>query len=150
QFLRSYLVGFWLWMGAGAGCLCLLMTQYLTGGAWGIVIRRPLEAGSRTLYLFWLLFLPLLIFAPDLYKWISMQNEPVIQAKSLYLNVPFLWIRWVIYGTVWLGCTFFLNKWSVREDETKSTDYSRLLEKLSGPGVVFFFFTMTFCAVDYL
>ncbi len=35
QFLRSYLVGFWLWFGAGAGCLLILMTQYLTGGAWG-------------------------------------------------------------------------------------------------------------------
>jgi hypothetical protein len=150
QFLRSYLVGFWLWMGAGAGCLILVMTQYLTGGAWGVVIRRPLEAGSRTLYLFWLLFLPLLLGASTLYKWIGMQSEPVIQAKSLYLNVPFLWIRWVIYGIVWLGCTYFINKWSVREDETKSTRYSILLEKLSGPGVVFMFFTMTFCAIDYL
>jgi hypothetical protein len=150
QFLRSYLVGFWLWMGAGAGCLSLVMTQYLTGGAWGVVIRRPLEAGSRTLYLFWLLFLPLLIWAPTLYKWIGMQSEPVIRAKSLYLNVPFLWVRWVIYGIVWLGCTYLINKWSVREDETKSTRYSSLLEKLSGPGVVFMFFTMTFCAVDYL
>ena len=153
QFLRSYLVGFWLWMGAGAGCLIILMTQYLTGGAWGIVIRRPLEAGSRTLYLFWLLFLPLLlstIFGGDLYKWVGMQNEPVIRAKNLYLNVPFLWIRWVIYGVVWLGLTRLLNKWSVLEDETKSIRYSVLLEKLSAPGVVAMFFTMTFCAVDYL
>ena len=49
QFLRSYLVGFWYWLGAGAGCLLLLMTQYLTGGAWGFMIRRPLEAGAKTL-----------------------------------------------------------------------------------------------------
>src|SRR4051812_9874224 len=50
QFLRSWLVGFWLWLGAGGGCLLILMTQYLTGGAWGLVIRRPLEAGAKTLY----------------------------------------------------------------------------------------------------
>ncbi len=150
QFLRSYLVGFWLWMGAGAGCLLILMTQYLTGGAWGVVIRRLAEAGSKTLYVFWPLFLPLLLGAPILYKWIGMQNEPVIRAKSLYLNVPFLWGRWVIYGALWLGLTWILNKWSLREDETKSMEYSRLLEKISGPGTVFFFFTMTFCAVDYL
>jgi hypothetical protein len=150
QFLRSYLVGFWLWMGAGAGCLLILMTQYLTGGAWGVVIRRPLEAGSKTLYAFVFLFLPLLIWAPDLYNWIHMQNEPVIRAKSLYLNVPFLWVRWVIYGVVWLGLVTLLNKWSLLEDKTKSTKYSILLEKLSAPGVVAFFFTMTFCAVDYM
>ena len=39
HFLRAYLVGFWLWFGAGAGCLVILMTQYLTGGAWGVVIN---------------------------------------------------------------------------------------------------------------
>ena len=41
----------------------------MTGGAWGVMIRRPLEAGTRTLYVMWLLFLPLLIFAPKLYFW---------------------------------------------------------------------------------
>ena len=29
-----------------------------------MMIRRPLEAGTHTLYVMWLLFLPLLIFAP--------------------------------------------------------------------------------------
>ena len=60
QFFRSYLVGFFFWFGMGAGCLLLLMTQYLTGGAWGMMIRRPLEAGSRTLYVMFWGFLPLL------------------------------------------------------------------------------------------
>src|SRR3954452_15615892 len=50
EFLRAYLVGFWLWFGAGAASLGFLMLQYLTGGAWGLVIRRPLEAGAKTLY----------------------------------------------------------------------------------------------------
>ena len=56
QFLRSYLVGFWFWFGAGAGCLLILMTQFLSGGAWGLIIRRPLEAGAKTLYVMVLLF----------------------------------------------------------------------------------------------
>jgi hypothetical protein len=36
------------------------------------------------------------------------------------------------------------------EDETKSWKYSSALEKLSGPGIVAYFFTITFCAIDYL
>jgi hypothetical protein len=152
QFFRSYLVGFWFWLGMGAGCLLLLMTQYLTGGAWGMMIRRPLEAGSRTLYVMYLGFLPLLIGVHTLYWWTTPpgQADKVIQAKSLYLNLPFLWVRWVIYGVVWLGITYLLNKWSRQEEETKSTEYSKKLEVLSGPGVVLFFLTMTFCAVDYI
>jgi hypothetical protein len=152
QFLRSYLVGAWMWFGAGAGCLLLLMTQYLTGGAWGIIIRRPLEAGAKTIYLMVLLLLPLLFFHEKLYWWTTPEGlaDKVIHAKRLYLNVPFLWIRWVIYAVFFCAFTKLLCDWSKREDETGSFEYSAKLEKLSAPGVVFFFFMMTFCAVDYL
>jgi hypothetical protein len=152
QFLRSYLVGFFFWFGMGMGCLALLMVHFVSGGAWGVMIRRPLEAGSRTLYVMWLLFLPLLILAPKLYLWADPAHagDKIVQAKNLYLNIPFLWIRWLIYGVVWLGLTTLLNKWSKLEDETKSTKYSSLLEKLSGPGIVAYFFTITFCAIDFL
>ena len=49
QFYRSYLVGYFFWFGISLGSLALLMVQHLTGGAWGMVIRRILEASSRTL-----------------------------------------------------------------------------------------------------
>ena len=152
QFLRSYLGGFIMWFGAGAGCLALLMLQYLTGGAWGVMIRRPLEAGAKTLYIMWFGFMPLLLGAQQLYWWTTAagQADKRIQDKALYLNIEFLWIRWVIYGVIWLGLTFLLTKWSALEDETKSTDYSKKLEALSAPGVIAFFITMTFASVDYL
>jgi hypothetical protein len=152
QFMRSYLVGFWLWFGCGAGCLVILMTQYLTGGAWGVVIRRPLEAGAKTLYVFALLFLPLLIFREHLYWWTTPAGlaDKVIRAKALYLNIPFLWIRWVIYAAFFCVFTYLLTQWSKSEDETKSMEVSSRLEKLSAPGVLIFFLLMTFCAVDYL
>ena len=49
QALRSWLLGFVFWGGIGIGSIGVLMLQYLTGGAWGVVIRRFVEAGSRTL-----------------------------------------------------------------------------------------------------
>ena len=49
QGLRSWLLGFIFWGGIAIGSLGLLMLQYLTGGAWGVVIRRGLEAASRTI-----------------------------------------------------------------------------------------------------
>ena len=59
QALRSWLLGFVFWAGIGIGCLGILMTQYLTGGAWGVISRRILEAGTRTLPILVLLFIPL-------------------------------------------------------------------------------------------
>ena len=37
------------WTGIAVGSLALLMLQHLTGGGWGFVIRRVLEAATRTL-----------------------------------------------------------------------------------------------------
>ena len=48
-FFPSYLMGFLLVLGLALGSLGLLMLQHLTGGHWGIVIRRPLESATRTL-----------------------------------------------------------------------------------------------------
>jgi hypothetical protein len=41
----------------------------LTGGGWGLVIRRVLEAASRTLPLIVLLFIPIIIGSHSLYEW---------------------------------------------------------------------------------
>src|SRR5258706_14817378 len=46
QALRSWLLGFIFWGGIGIGSLGLLMLQYLTGGALGVVLRRNVEAWS--------------------------------------------------------------------------------------------------------
>ena len=153
QFLRSYLVGFWFWFGMGMGRLVLLMTHFVSGGAWGMMIRRPLEAGTQHA----LRDVAAVPAAADLCAEAlfvgrpgARQADKIVQAKHLYLNVPFLWIRWVIYGVVWLGLTYLLNKWSLLEDETKSTKYSSKLEKLSAPGIVAYFFTITFASVDFL
>jgi hypothetical protein len=152
QFLRSYLVGLWFWFGISGGCLLILMTQYLTGGAWGIVIRRPLEAGAKTLYVMVLLFLPLLVLHEKLYWWSTPEGlaDKVIHAKRLYLNMPFVWIRWVVTSIFLTGFTWLLTGWSKREDETKSMDYSLKLENLSGPGVPIYFFLVTFLSIDFL
>src|SRR6059058_6442069 len=59
QFFHAYLVGFIFWIGIALGSLALLMLQHLTGGAWGLVIRRVLEASTRTLPLLIILFVPI-------------------------------------------------------------------------------------------
>jgi hypothetical protein len=152
QFLRSYLIGFWLWFGAGAACLLILMTQFLTGGAWGVMIRRQCEAGAKTLYVMCFGFLPLLIWCQKLYWWTTPAGtaDKVIQAKALYLNVPFLWVRTGIYAAFLIGITYLLTSLSKKEDETKSLSVSAQLASYSAPGVLIFFILMTFCSIDFM
>src|SRR5664279_1707748 len=57
QFFRSYLVAFALVLGVALGSLAISMLHHMSGGAWGLVIRRILEASSRTITLVVCLFL---------------------------------------------------------------------------------------------
>src|SRR5262249_35043268 len=57
HFFRAYLVGYQFWLGVALGCLVILMLQHLTGGAWGVLLRRLLEGGARTVPLLAVLFL---------------------------------------------------------------------------------------------
>ena len=69
QFFRSYLVAYLFWLGIPLGCLAILMVHHLVGGAWGAVIRRVLEAATRTLPLLLVLFVPVWFGLEDLYSW---------------------------------------------------------------------------------
>src|SRR5271157_911893 len=71
QFLRGYLIGYMLWLGLSLGCMALLMVQHLSGGLWGLSIRRILEAASKGLPLMAVLFLPLAFGRNHLYSWMS-------------------------------------------------------------------------------
>src|SRR5439155_1353997 len=64
---RSYLLGFMLWLGITLGSMAILMIQHMTGGKWGMVIRRQLEAAVKCLPLMALLFIPIIAGMPYLY-----------------------------------------------------------------------------------
>src|SRR2546423_10353113 len=69
QFFHAYLVGFIFWIGITLGSMALLMLQHLTGGAWGVIIRRGPEAATRTLLRMSILFLPMLFGLIQIYSW---------------------------------------------------------------------------------
>src|SRR5678815_2709180 len=105
QFFRSYLVAYIFWAGISIGSLALLMLQHLTGGGWGLVIRRVLEASTRTIPLIALLFMPVLLGAHHLYSWTDpheLEKHPVLVEKAKYLNLSFFTVRAFIYFAIWL------------------------------------------------
>jgi hypothetical protein len=69
QFLHSWLIGFLFCLGMALGCLGLLMLQHMSGGQWGLVSRRVFEAGTRTLPIVALFFLPVLFGLQTIFEW---------------------------------------------------------------------------------
>ncbi|MEW4567131.1 hypothetical protein AB1L88_04625 [Tautonia sp. JC769] len=69
QVLRSYLLAYIFWFGLPFACLSLLLLNHLAGGTWGLILRRPLEAGASTLVLMTPLFLPIAFGVSQIYPW---------------------------------------------------------------------------------
>ncbi|MGB6131522.1 MAG: hypothetical protein WCC14_04295 [Acidobacteriaceae bacterium] len=156
--LRGWLDGFVACFGFCFGGMALLMVQYLSGGKWGLIVRRPLEAMSRTWPLIVLMFLPVGYFGATegrLYIWAQYANWRValqrglinhdqahaIQWKQPMLNVGnFWWVSLVCMGIFALYVTV-LNKWSLKRDadpEPNVAYWRTKFENVSGFGVVLF------------
>ncbi|NJL34381.1 MAG: hypothetical protein HC893_11570, partial [Chloroflexaceae bacterium] len=58
---RGYLTAYIFWWGLAMGCLAVLMIHHLSGGRWGFIMRRPLEAGAMVLVVMALAFVPIIV-----------------------------------------------------------------------------------------
>jgi hypothetical protein len=153
QFFQSYLMAFMLCLGVTLGCFAVGMMHQLSGGAWGVVIRRPIGAASRVLPVMTALFIPIVLGMTRLYPWTHadlVAHDEVLQHKHVYLNVPFWIARAALYFIAWNAIAYFLNKWSLEQDRTGDPRIARRMQRLSAGGLVAYGLTITFASFDWL
>lgn len=149
QFFRSYLWTYLFWLGFPLGAGGLLMIQYLTGGAWGLAIRRLLEGATRMIIPMTILFIPIAFGVESLYVWTD-QGHDELHGKEHYLNVTGWMIRAAVCFVLWIIGSFLLNYWSIAQDRTGSPTALRRLQMMSGPGLLVFVLTVTVATVDWV
>ena len=164
-FYQSYLMAFLLVLGLSLGSLGLLMMQHLTGGQWGILIRRPLEAATRVLWLIPVFFIPLLFGLKSLYSthsvdgvarmgWLDAPKPPaeghLSDLQQWYLTKQGFYLRAVIYFAIWIGLMLLFNRMSRQQDVNREDRSLRARLKFwAGPGILLYVFLMTFAAIDW-
>ena len=152
RFFQAYLVAYTFVFGIVLGSMALLMVQHLSGGAWGIVIRRPLEAAVRTMPIMALLYLPIAFGVHDLYHWSHPEvvaGDPVLEWKAPYLNTTFFYIRQAVFFAIWIAISQRLLAWSAEQDRSGDPALIRKFSMLSGAGLVIYSLTVTFAMVDW-
>jgi hypothetical protein len=161
KFYQSYLFSYLLVLGLTVGSLGLLMLQHLTGGHWGIVIRRPLEAASRNIWLVLVLFLPVVLGMKYLYSGNGIEpgwlNAPKTGMRALsafqqkYLTPTGFLSRAVLYFAIWIILMWLFNAWSGQQDANPGNGaIRRRMKMLAGPGVILYILAMTFAAIDWV
>ncbi|HEY1888921.1 MAG TPA: hypothetical protein VGG63_00840 [Steroidobacteraceae bacterium] len=94
--LQSYLIAWLYFLGLTVGSMTTLMIYHLTGGDWGVAVRRWLEAALAPLLLLALLFVPIGFGLADLF------TRAVAQSQQWYLDPTFFLIRAAVYLGAWL------------------------------------------------
>ena len=155
EFLRAYLLGYMAWLGLTLGSMAILMLRHLTGGGWGMVIRRILGAAMRTLPLVAAFFVPLVFGMRHLYVWArpiepSVENKHLLEISQTYLTPNAFILRAVIYFAIWGALAYFLTVWSRQQDQPPVRDNSGRFKALSGAGLILYGFTISFAAVDWV
>lgn len=160
-FYQAYIFSYMLILGLTLGSLGLLMLQHLTGGIWGMVIRRPLEAASRNLIMVLVFFVPIVLGMKYLYSgngdetgWL---NAPKTGEHALslwqqsYLTQGGFLFRAVIYFGIWIILMLVFNAWSKNQDQqTDGEGIKQKMKKLAAPGVILYILAMTFAAIDWV
>src|SRR3954454_20214534 len=163
EFYRGYLLGFMCWLGVALGSMAILMIRHLTGGGWGMVIRRILGAAMRTLPLLAVLFVPIIIGVAQhrIYPWampLDSVRDPYIKEhlekhgfiKDAYLNFSGFLIRAIIYFAIWNILSFLLSMWSRQADRPGAPDNTQKFKAVAGPGLILYGFTISFAAIDWV
>lgn len=154
QFYRSYLLGYMFCFELTVGSLALLMLYHLTGGAWGTVIRRVMEAAMQNIWLMLFLFAPIIIGVRQLYPW--SRPEELASSEHLrfiahqYLRLG-LWIpRAALYFIVFIALNWVLLAISRRQDREPEAQVGPTLRAISGPGEVVYLFVTLFLYTDWI
>ena len=169
--LRAYLLGFMICFSFAGGGLAMLMLQYVSGGKWGMLLRRPLEAMTRTLPLVAAMIIPIGIFASHLYQWWAFPNSDATakafaagwmtkeqqltaNAKRAMFNPTSAIVQTVVIFGLLGVIAYLLNKWSIERDADPlagtpgSYDKWRVrFENLSGPCIFLYVVLLTDAAL---
>jgi hypothetical protein len=160
EFYRAYLLGFMAWLGVALGSMAIVMIRHLTGGGWGVVIRRILGAAMRTVPLLAVLFIPMIVAVLQRRLYIWTQPLDQIADKHLrdhleditktYLTTNGFIVRAIIYFAIWNLLSFLLSYWSKQTDRAGSRDNTDRFKAVSGPGLILYGFTVSFAAIDWV
>ena len=163
--LRAWVLGMMLTFGWSVGGLALLMVQYCSGGQWGLLLRRPLEAMARSLPIVFVYWIVVALNLKRLYLWarysdtttalkagwINEIQKHCIDFKRPMLNPgAFVGVGLLCFA-IWFFYTYRLTSLALKRDADSPVNtpyWIKKFENISGPGIVVYALTMT-AAVIY-
>ncbi|MBE0663579.1 MAG: hypothetical protein IH597_14065 [Bacteroidales bacterium] len=148
----NILLNNYLFIMLSIGALFFYAVQYVTHSGWSAMFQRiPLAAGV------WLPIGAIVMFLfyfgmHYIYEWThpeALAYDKLLQHKSPYLNIPFFYIRVVIYFILWIGIAWWMRKLTLREDIEGTLHIDKHV-KAAGAFLFAIVFTFTMASIDWI
>jgi len=153
HFWQSYLFAYIFWAGLALGCMGVFFLHNVVGGNWGVAIRRLMEAGLQTLWMFVLFAIPIFFALGTLYKWTDAGYRAehfAVGHKAAYLNPTWFIIRTLLYFAIWLFSGLRILKMANEHDRTGDPALFKRIKARSAPALLVFVLTTTYAFIDWI
>ena len=127
----SYLVVNYYFFSITIGALFFLVLQRITQSGWSSAFIRIPEAFTAYLPFAACFFLLLWFGIDDLYSWSdkgAITSDQLIQHKSPYMNIPFFFIRMIVFFTLWIILCSVIRNLSKKEDLADPSDAGSIMK----------------------
>lgn len=149
----AYLTAFFYFSCLGLGGLFFTALQHIAKAGWSSSIRRYAEAMTSFIPFILVGGLVMLAGMKHLFPWADHEvvaSNPVIAAKTGYLNVGFFVLRLVIFCAGWLGFKWFIVGNSLKQDQNGDESLTHKNVGLSIAFILFFAISFTLFSMDLL
>ena len=152
QFAFSWLFAFAVFFTITVGSLFWILVHHAVDADWSVVVRRQLENIAWLFPVLAVLFVPVVLKAPALFKWMNIAPgvDPLLDGKAAYLNQPFFWARAAFYFGFFSIAAFLLRRNSLRQDKDGDARHTWSSRRMVFPMLPLFALSLTFGAVDWL
>lgn len=152
----NYLIVNYYFLSLSLGGAFFFVLQSISQSGWSSAFKRVPEAMMAYIPFAAVLFLFLYFGMHSLYHWShteAVAGDPILQHKSAYLNIPFFFLRMIIFFALWILFARLLRMASVREDTTGPDNIMALFSKSELYSKIFIFIfaiTFSFSAFDWI
>jgi len=149
----NYLLNNFYFLSLSVGAMFFLSLQYISQSGWSAGFKRIPEAMGAYLPIAALFFLLLVFGAGSLYHWAhpgAAEHDPLIAHKAPYLNVPFWFIRIIVFFALWILLSRILRKLSLKEDRDGGMEAFHKSELYSRIFIFVIAFTFSMGVIDWI
>lgn len=149
----NYLLNNFYFLSLAIGAAFFISIQYISQAGWSSAFKRVPEAMASYIPFAAGLFLLLIFGMHHLYEWShedARATDHLIQHKSVYLNIPFFFVRVLVFFSLWIFMTKLMRRVSLKEDIEGGLEHFTRLELLSKIFIFIVAITFSVFAIDMI